>query len=199
MFRFSLRMKKADMLGNTGPPNHSHRTAQEMLELFLASKLPSQKHCNCHFYWDLLNILYSVWGWLAPTEIPWCQLTWNMKYNLANSAARPIPLFLEENLYIVVQIKVRDNKDKQIPCLGLVIITLLAQQSTGLCYLQVGCWIMFVAEKTLPLIYISPLKHFDPRVDPFFLIDREARGTKKSPKIALYCGSPITKKYVHYS
>lgn len=34
MFNFSLRMKKADMLGNTGSRNHSHRAAQEMLQLF---------------------------------------------------------------------------------------------------------------------------------------------------------------------
>lgn len=42
-------------------------------------------------------------------EIPWCQLNWNIKYNLANSAALPIPPVLEEKLYIVVQFKVRDN------------------------------------------------------------------------------------------
>lgn len=69
-------------------------------------------------------------------EIPWCQLIRDMKYNLANYAALLILLFLEEKRYIVVhhcvQLKIRDNKDKQMPCLGLVIINLPAQQSTEL-------------------------------------------------------------------
>lgn len=69
-------------------------------------------------------------------EIPWCQLIRNMKYNLANYAALLILFFLEEKLYIVVhycvQFKIRNNKDKQMPRLGLVLINLHAQQSTGL-------------------------------------------------------------------
>lgn len=155
------------MLGNTELCNHSRRTAQEMLELIWH---PNFHHKNIViaiftriFYTSYIQSggrVSTLWNSMVPINLKlWIQLG-----KLCRSA---IPLFLDEKLYIsvhhCVQFKLTDYKDKQISCLELVIINLLARQSTGLWDTN-SCLLRRKPSRWPPSF---PLKHFEPRVDPF--------------------------------
>lgn len=80
--------------------NHSHRAAQEILQLIWRPDFHHKNIVIAIFTGIFYTSYYSVWGFLAPIEIPCCQLTWNMEYNLANLGSSPASFFKDQS-YIV--------------------------------------------------------------------------------------------------
>lgn len=175
-----------NILANAGSSNQSHRTAWEMLKLVWH---PNFRHKNTviAIFTDVFYLFHSVFsprlaGSDGNSTVP-INLKHEIQLGILCSSARL--LFLENKLYIVVrhyvQFTFRNNKGKQMPCLGLVIISLPAQWATGL-WDSNSCF--FCGES-------SP-------ADPWFIFLNETKGAVKSPKIVLSYWRPLVKKYIGY-